>query len=105
MVHPFRIVWMWADLPHEVPAQLAISVPKRRLKRAPDRNRIKRLVRESYRKHKSIHYQFLETNGRQLAVMLIYMGGKDLDYAECEAKIILTLQRLVKKCKHHSDRV
>ena len=34
-------------------ARLGMAVPKRQLKRAVDRNRIKRLIRESFRKHQA----------------------------------------------------
>ncbi len=49
--HPFRVVWKWVDRgPHHlVPVRVLIVVPKRQWKRAVDRNRIKRLVREGYR--------------------------------------------------------
>jgi len=65
---------------------------------------VKRHVREAYRQHKEIHYQYLETEGKQLAMMLIYLGEKDPDHEAVTAKIILTLQRLVKKCKSAQSR-
>jgi len=34
-------------------ARLGMAVPKRQLKRAVDRNRIKRLIRESFRQHQA----------------------------------------------------
>lgn len=38
------------------PARVAFIVPKKSLRRAPDRNRARRLLRESYRKQKSVLY-------------------------------------------------
>ena len=35
-------------------ARLGLAVAKKRLKRAVDRNRIKRLIRESFRQHRAI---------------------------------------------------
>ena len=40
-------------LPHDVPFQAAFSVGKKRFRRAVDRNRIKRLLREAWRLEKS----------------------------------------------------
>jgi|GEM_PF-2281289 len=34
-----------------VPARIALAVPKRQLKRAVDRNRVKRVLRETFRQH------------------------------------------------------
>ena len=43
---PFITRCVKAALPEAVPTQLMVSVPKRAFKRAVDRNRIKRLIRE-----------------------------------------------------------
>ncbi|MEM9023097.1 MAG: ribonuclease P protein component [Bacteroidota bacterium] len=94
---PFRVVWRLATLPTDQPAQVAISVPRKRIKKAVTRNRVRRMVREAYRQHKSIHYVPLQTAGDQLAIMLIYLPGKPLPYAELQHKIILTLQRLLQE--------
>ena len=56
---PLRVVYM--PMTHEADedawdktqAQMLISVPKRYFKRAVKRNRVKRQVRDAYRKHKS----------------------------------------------------
>lgn len=48
---PLRAVFMETE---EAGAQMLISVPKRHFKRAVKRNRVKRQVREAYRKHKHI---------------------------------------------------
>ena len=43
-----------AQLPQEVPFQAAFSVGKKRFRRAVDRNRIKRLMREAWRVEKTV---------------------------------------------------
>ena len=50
-VFPLRAVYMSVDR-QEVPASILISVPKKRFKRAVKRNRVKRQIREAYRKNK-----------------------------------------------------
>ena len=70
-VNPFRISWTLAELTTAFPAQLAIAVPKRFFKRAVDRNRIKRLIREVYRKNKSGIYDSLKAADKQCAILVV----------------------------------
>ncbi len=49
VAYPLRVVWMPADYKQDEPFLVAFSVPKKKFKRAVDRNRIKRLMRESFR--------------------------------------------------------
>ena len=50
-IFPIRVVYMPVEQ-GEVPATILISVSKRRFKRAVKRNRVKRKIREVYRKNK-----------------------------------------------------
>ena len=52
---PIRVVYRYVHrLPTEAPFQVLISVPKRNLKHAVDRNRVKRQLREAYRLNKHL---------------------------------------------------
>ena len=51
-IFPIRVVYMPVEQ-GEAPASILISVSKRRFKRAVKRNRVKRQIREAYRKNKS----------------------------------------------------
>lgn len=93
---PFRVKWMFAEKPMTFPAQVAFAVPKRTFKLAVTRNRIKRILRESYRRNKSFFYDDLKNKNRQIRVMLIFTHKEPLELQESDAKIILTLQRLIK---------
>lgn len=46
---PILVIWMPSPWPLERGAQIMVSAPKRIYKRAVDRNRIRRLLREAYR--------------------------------------------------------
>lgn len=52
-IFPIRVVYMPVEQ-GEAPASILISVSKRRFKRAVKRNRVKRQIREAYRKNKSL---------------------------------------------------
>lgn len=96
-VSPFRTIWMDADFTSSLPAQIAISVSKKRFKHAVDRNRVKRLVREAYRRNKYILLDALTNSQKKCILLFIYTGKSATSYSEVESKIILTLQRLSKE--------
>jgi ribonuclease P protein component len=93
---PFRVKWMFTEAEMPFPAQVAFAVPKRTFKRAVIRNRIKRILRESYRRNKSFFYEELQNKNRKLRVMLIFTHKAPLELPESDAKIVLTLQKLIK---------
>jgi len=74
----------------EPPIQVGFSVPKRNIKLAVNRNRIKRLLREVYRKQK--HLFSIEINEKYV-FMFIYMAKQEINYADLE----LTIQKLSTK--------
>ncbi len=91
---PFRLIWLKTTLESPFPAQVAFAVPKKNFKSAVKRNRIKRMMREVYRKNKASFYPLLVQKEQQLALLLVYTGNTIPEYAEVEEKITLILQRL-----------
>lgn len=89
-----RATWLQHEVNKDYPVQLMISVSKKTFKRAVDRNKIKRRIREAYRKNKQGFYNFLKTKNKQLILTINFQSKEDLSYKEIESKIILTLQRL-----------
>ena len=93
-IPPFRIIWLETDLTTKSPAQILISVPKKRFKSAVVRNKIKRRTREAYRKNKKSFYNFLNKTNKNCVFALVYNSGDIGSYKDIEEKIILILQRL-----------
>jgi ribonuclease P protein component len=94
--HPFRVIWMHVEEEMPFPAQVAFAVPKRNFKRAVKRNRVKRILRESYRRNKHEFYEGLKKQDKRLRAMLIYTPSEPPELKETDGKIILTLQRLIR---------
>ncbi|WP_081867671.1 ribonuclease P protein component [Hymenobacter sp. IS2118] len=92
-VYPLRMVWVPSAAPTTAPPQVLISVSKRTFKRAVDRNRLKRLIREAYRLNK---YRLLEQpGGHQVALLgIIFTGKEKSPLTLVEKKLISGLQRL-----------
>jgi len=76
-------------------------VPKRNFKKAVDRNRIKRLTREAWRRNNLKLKTELISEKLTLNVALVFVGKSLPDFKETEAKIILILQRLSVLHAHH----
>ncbi|MBI33823.1 MAG: ribonuclease P protein component [Flavobacteriales bacterium] len=74
--------------------RFAVSVPKKKFKRAVDRNKIKRLLREALRLHKSILDECLTKQNISLDVMVLYNSEKMPSYNSVEIKIKEILKRL-----------
>ncbi|WP_344823164.1 ribonuclease P protein component [Rurimicrobium arvi] len=76
---PLKCMWLLrSDItagPDMSPVRIAFSVPKKRFARAVDRNRIKRLMRESWRHQKHVLYP-LVAEGVQLHLFFIFTGNK-----------------------------
>ena len=82
---PLKLIFL--QLEHDSPAliQAGVSVSKRNFKSAVDRNRIKRLMREAYRKNKEIVYGSQDT--KKHIFMFIYQGKKEPTYEQIEQKM------------------
>ena len=84
--YPLRLVWTLMDeRQSDFPAQFALTVPKKKFKKAVQRNRIRRLMREAYRLNKSSLYNALQEAEKQVALLVIYTGQETMTFAEIEA--------------------
>ncbi len=93
---PFRAVWSLEENNDNVFVKALIIVSKKRLKRAVDRNIMKRRIKESYRLHKSKLECCLDKRNQQLHLAIIYQKEEILDYMLLDKKINLLLDRLMK---------
>lgn len=74
-IYPIRMVYTLIDN-SDSPVSILITVPKRKMKNAVDRNRIKRQVREAYRQKKKDLIEVLEKKENNIIVGFIYVGDK-----------------------------
>jgi len=80
-----------------------ISVAKKSFPKAHDRNRIRRIVREGYRRNKQQLYSFLRQNHLQLAVVVIYTSKKITSFNDAENKIKVVLTELMNKAANNGS--
>ena len=92
---PLRVVFMPVqEKDMAAPASILVSVSKRRFKKAVKRNRVKRQIREAYRKNKHILTVPLEAQGRKLALAFLWLSDRLYPSNEVEQCVRRLLVRI-----------
>ena len=94
-IHPFRVTWLPSSVAADYPAQVLIAVPKHTIRKAVNRNAVRRRIREAYRRNKYFLYDFLSEQQGGLVFAITYTSKEILAYNLLQEKIIVLLQRLM----------
>lgn len=99
VINEFPVSCRFLFIPEAEPGlKVLLAVPKKRFKRAVDRNRIRRQMREAWRLNVApLREQQLQTPG-VLLIGLYFQSNEQLPYNVLENKIKLLINRLI---KHH----
>jgi ribonuclease P protein component len=96
-ITPFRIYYLinFYTVPHSPSnLQFGAGVSGKNFKKAVDRNRIKRLIKESYRLQKSELQQTLKEKSIQLNIFFIYTDKELPDFDTVKVKVNVALKKL-----------
>lgn len=92
---PLRVVFMKRTIVDDQPrAAMLVSVPKRYFKHAVDRNRVKRQVREAFRRNKSIITQNLTDDHEAVAIAFVWLTNEKFPSSEVENRMVRLLTRI-----------
>ena len=91
---PFRVIWLPEN--NDAILQAGFGVSSKYFKKATDRNRIRRLMREAYRLQKKILLDHLEEKPDKLSIFILYVGKELPGYEVVFEKMGIILKRLIK---------
>ena len=74
-----------------------VVAPKKKFKHAVDRNRVKRQLREAYRKNKLELFDWASSHEQQLHFSMVYVGDSLMPSSVVERKIKVALEKLREK--------
>lgn len=101
-VYPYRVVYLFhRDDSRPPTVRLLVSVSKKRFHHAFKRNRVKRLIREAWRKSKSPLYEICRRDNISVDVALVYTATVIHAYEEMAKKTQKTVQELAKHYEKH----
>ena len=99
----FRLLYLETEAKEGSPVQVLIAVPKKNLRHAVTRNRMKRLIREAYRlsKHKLIGTY--AKDGKHCDIAVIFMGKQCVSQSETLTAINELMDRLILTHEKNSE--
>lgn len=96
--YPLRIVYVEREKSDVDPfVSILTSVSKKRFKRAVQRNRVKRLIREAYRLNKDVFINAAKLSGTSFDIAFLYLKNELPNYIEIEKAISKAAALLAEK--------
>ena len=101
-VYPYRVIFIFRhDDDHPVTVRLLVSVSKKRFHHGSKRNRVKRLIREAWRRNKGQLYEICQRDNISLDVALVYTATVIHSYEEMLAKTKKAVNEIAKNYEKH----
>lgn len=92
--YPIRAVFLPVEEEMQKGVSILISVPKKRFHDAVDRNRVKRQIREAYRKNKHALVEQVAQSGKGLLVAFIYVSAEIESTEYVEKRVVRLLDKI-----------
>jgi ribonuclease P protein component len=94
---PLRVSWHIEPSVVEEPLQVGVGASGRHFKKAVDRNRIKRLLREAWRLQRSPLKEALSSNGKRMYVFIIFTGRELPEMQVISVKVKEAIEKLIQQ--------
>lgn len=104
-VYPYRVIYLFRrDESRPVTCRLLVSVSKKRFHHAFKRNRVKRLMREAWRKNKAPLYEICQKDNISVDVALVYTATVIHSYEEVFTKTQKAVKEIVKRYSSNHEK-
>lgn len=104
MAYPFKVIFLENECSVSMPVSVLITVPKKRVRSAVQRNRIKRLIREAYRLNRHLFDRSLLRENVRLDIAFVYVKDDNADYAMVEKGVRKALLALGRQLDNKSEK-
>ncbi|MFN3639873.1 MAG: ribonuclease P protein component [Flavobacterium sp.] len=89
-VYPLRLVYAPIDNSENAEIQIGVSASKKYFKKATERNRMKRLLREAYRLNKTLLWNDLQ---HSFVIMFLYQSKEEISFVELNEKTVQLFEK------------
>ena len=94
LVFPVKVLYAYTDATSAA-VKTGVGVSSRYFKKATDRNRVKRLLRETYRTEKAPLLEVIQTQSISLNVFLLYVDKSLPEYTNLKKVMNTVIQKLI----------
>jgi ribonuclease P protein component len=95
LVFPVKVFYMQVEGEMDAPIKVGVGASSKVFKKAVDRNRVKRLLREAYRLNKIPLHEFVQANNKQVAVFMLYIDKTLPQMPQLQTKMPLVIDKLI----------
>lgn len=96
-LHPFRLLYSVSFSSSPASIKMGVAVSKKFFKKAVERNRIKRLLREAYRKNKLSLHEWAQQQSAEINIFIIYTSPSLPEWNWLELKVQQLLHKFIER--------
>jgi len=101
-VFPVKVFYSLNLEATDFPVKIAVGATKRSFKKAVDRNRIKRLLREAYRLNKQPLTKCMVSQEKNITVFFLFIAKTLPSFEELQKVMPVILEKLIKRVSENS---